>query len=198
MSLFSLTFNVYAYSASTQNPILSSGKRKEEKRKHTSSIQYTYPLHLRFCWTVNRLFVQPLTLNPIDLNEYQEVNFKTPPSLFQLSVCTQIQGYSLRLNWTIMGSQRMGISITRSNVTIRASNWRHWLRFPRVLKQFGQPKVSHMRLERGIEENIIGFDIPVYNERGAVMMQIAQTMSCLNCNVVPATVQNTRLIILKC
>jgi hypothetical protein len=39
-----------------------------------------------------------LNLNPIDFNEYQEVNFKTPPSLFQLSVCTQIQGYSLRLN----------------------------------------------------------------------------------------------------
>ncbi len=60
-------------------------------------------MHLRFCWTVNCLFVQPLTLNPIDFNEYQEANFKTPPSLFQLSVCTQIQGYSFKIELNYYG-----------------------------------------------------------------------------------------------
>lgn len=51
-------------------------------------------------------------------------------------------------------------------------------------------------MEGRVKKNIVGFHVPMDYERGAVMMQIAESMCGLNCNVVSAKIKTqTNLLV---
>lgn len=63
---------------------------------------------------------------------------------------------------------------TWSNVPIRAGYCRHALWCSIVLQELGQTEVRYMSLEVWVEQNVVGLDVPMNYERGAVMVQIAK------------------------
>lgn len=81
---------------------------------------------------------------------------------------------------------REGERSTRGNVAIGASNGGHGFCFVGVLKEFGKPEVRNVRVECGVQENVVGLDISVHYQRRTVVMQVTQPVCSLDCYVVPA------------
>lgn len=80
----------------------------------------------------------------------------------------------------------MRILITRSNVAIGASNGGHGLCFVSVLEKLGKAEVRNMGMQSGVQEYVVGLDIPVHYQWRAVVVQVGEAMCSLDCYVVPA------------
>ena len=117
-----------------------------------------------------------------------------------ISSCTfhwKVKHLQQQITWNKPSwSGYIGDICTWSYVTVRTRNRRHRLWFPSVLEQFCKPKVGNVGMEGWVKKNIVGFHVPMDYERGAIVMQIAESMCGLNCNVVSAkTKTQTNLLV---
>ena len=50
---------------------------------------------------------------------------------------------------------------TRCDIAVRASNGGHALGIPGTMQELGEPEISDVRFEVGVEQNVVGLDVPV-------------------------------------
>jgi len=81
--------------------------------------------------------------------------------------------------------KRKRVNGTWSNVAVGASNGGHGLRGTWVVEELGKSEIGDMGFEVFVEQYIVGFDVSVNDERGTIMVQVAESSSSFHCNLEP-------------